>query len=298
MRAEFRSAQYTSWIAAVGVAIASALVDEPWGIAVGGVVAAGALARLTSRPALDRGDVRTAVWIATASNWLVTLAVAAIVPEAFPVLVVNVAGPPVLGALAFDRRELRPLVGCGVVVSIALGVIGFTAPGTGLADAVPAWFFEGVLVLFLAAHVMVMSSTVASSNQQYGNTVDEVLLANAALTRSDAELRASRRRVLAAGDAERERLERDIHDGAQQRLVALAVQLRLAAQLTERGSTASAAQLEAMHDECIAALDELRELARGSTRRRWPSAASSTRSARCRPACRTTSRCAAPTGSS
>ena len=69
MRAEFRSAQYTSWIAAVGVAIASALVDEPWGIAVGGVVAAGALARLTSRPALDRGDVRTAVWIATASNW-------------------------------------------------------------------------------------------------------------------------------------------------------------------------------------------------------------------------------------
>jgi signal transduction histidine kinase len=40
-------------------------------------------------------------------------------------------------------------------------------------------------------------------------------------------LQASRRRIVAAGDTERRRLERDLHDGAQQRLVALAMQLRL-----------------------------------------------------------------------
>ena len=44
-----------------------------------------------------------------------------------------------------------------------------------------------------------------------------------------AELQASRARIVAAGDAERRRLERDLHDGAQQRLVALALQLRLVA---------------------------------------------------------------------
>src|SRR4051794_36679437 len=45
----------------------------------------------------------------------------------------------------------------------------------------------------------------------------------------ETELRAASERIVAAGDAERRRLERDLHDGAQQRLVTLAVQLRLLA---------------------------------------------------------------------
>jgi signal transduction histidine kinase len=48
------------------------------------------------------------------------------------------------------------------------------------------------------------------------------------------ELRASRRRIVSAQDARAKKLERDIHDGAQQQLVALAVKLRLAAQAAER----------------------------------------------------------------
>src|SRR5262249_14906010 len=56
----------------------------------------------------------------------------------------------------------------------------------------------------------------------------------AAITERSAELKASRRRVVAAQDAERRRLERNIHDGAQQHLVALAVKLRLAKTMLER----------------------------------------------------------------
>ena len=76
------------------------------------------------------------------------------------------------------------------------------------------------------------------------------------------ELRHSRARLVTAGDSERRRLERDLHDGAQQRFVALALQLRRAR--AEVGDDApSAALLDGALDELSVGLDELRELARG-----------------------------------
>jgi signal transduction histidine kinase len=78
-----------------------------------------------------------------------------------------------------------------------------------------------------------------------------------------AELQASRERVVTAGDAERRRLERNLHDGAQQRLVALAMQLRLV-QSRIRQDPATAEELViAARDELAGSLAELRELARG-----------------------------------
>ena len=78
-----------------------------------------------------------------------------------------------------------------------------------------------------------------------------------------AEVQASRERIVAAGDAERRRLERDLHDGAQQRLVALSLQLRLL-QGRIRDDDPSAQQLASTASEQLAqSLQELRELARG-----------------------------------
>ena len=76
------------------------------------------------------------------------------------------------------------------------------------------------------------------------------------------ELKASRERIVAAGDAERRRLERNLHDGAQQRLVGIALQLRL---LQNRiGDDPSAKELvTTASDELALSLAELRELARG-----------------------------------
>jgi signal transduction histidine kinase len=76
------------------------------------------------------------------------------------------------------------------------------------------------------------------------------------------DLRAASARLVAAGDAARRRIERDLHDGAQQRLVSLSVTLNLARKNAEPGSR-TAALLDSAMAELTAGLAELRELARG-----------------------------------
>jgi signal transduction histidine kinase len=78
-----------------------------------------------------------------------------------------------------------------------------------------------------------------------------------------AELHASRQRIVAAQDAERRRIERDIHDGAQQQLIALAIQLRLAANVAAKEAPTLTETLERLRVEANDALENLRDLARG-----------------------------------
>jgi signal transduction histidine kinase len=95
----------------------------------------------------------------------------------------------------------------------------------------------------------------------------EVIAAAAAIAlehgRFEAESRASRQRLVAAGDAERRRLERDLHDGAQQRLVSVAIQLRLIEADIRRDPAAAEARVTSASGELARSLEELRELARG-----------------------------------
>ena len=77
------------------------------------------------------------------------------------------------------------------------------------------------------------------------------------------EIRASRARIVEAGDAERRRLERNLHDGAQQRLVSLALALRLAQGRIATDPDGAGETLAAAGAELASALEELRELARG-----------------------------------
>ncbi len=77
------------------------------------------------------------------------------------------------------------------------------------------------------------------------------------------QLAASRARVVAAGDAERQRLERNLHDGAQQRLVTLAIGLRIADRLIDKDPEGARAAIARVSEELSESLAELRELARG-----------------------------------
>ncbi len=77
------------------------------------------------------------------------------------------------------------------------------------------------------------------------------------------ELRASRQRLVSAQDVERRRLERNLHDGAQQHLVALKVKLGLAEMLLERDPAKAAATLTQLKSDADEALETLRDLARG-----------------------------------
>src|SRR3954469_24081971 len=76
------------------------------------------------------------------------------------------------------------------------------------------------------------------------------------------QLHAMRERIAAAADAERRRLERDLHDGAQSRFVAIAVQLRRA-QARAAAAPDVAELLDAAVDELMAGVDELRALSHG-----------------------------------
>jgi signal transduction histidine kinase len=77
------------------------------------------------------------------------------------------------------------------------------------------------------------------------------------------ELRESRARIVASGDAERRRVERDLHDGAQQHLVALAVNLRLARDILADDPVAGTEMLAQMAEDVQVTIRELRELAHG-----------------------------------
>ena len=82
--------------------------------------------------------------------------------------------------------------------------------------------------------------------------------------RSQADaLRESRARIVASGDAERRRVERNLHDGAQQHLVALAVNLRLARDIIADDPAGGLEMLDQMADDVQVTIRELRELAHG-----------------------------------
>jgi signal transduction histidine kinase len=77
------------------------------------------------------------------------------------------------------------------------------------------------------------------------------------------EVRESRARIVASADAERRRIERDLHDGAQQRLVALRIKLELAEEALRKDPEAGAERIHALGPEVEATLDEIRALAHG-----------------------------------
>ena len=77
------------------------------------------------------------------------------------------------------------------------------------------------------------------------------------------ELRASRTRIVEAGDAQRRAIERDLHDGAQQHLVALAVSVNLARQISDTDPEAAKGMLEQIGLDLREAVQELRNLAHG-----------------------------------
>jgi signal transduction histidine kinase len=94
-----------------------------------------------------------------------------------------------------------------------------------------------------------------------------LVMRNVALTQQLMEkidqLRASRQRLVTAQDEERRKLERNLHDGAQQQIVALAVKLRLLEQLIERDAAKARSIAADLQGDIGSALQELRDLARG-----------------------------------
>jgi signal transduction histidine kinase len=138
----------------------------------------------------------------------------------------------VLFAGYLTRAIVRPVLGAAAMAGrLAGGDLGARTPERGVGEI-------GVLERGLNA----MASSLESSRE---------------------ELAASRARIVAAGDQARRRIERDLHDGTQQRLVALALDLRTAESVVPTDVPELRAQLARVADGLADALDELRELSRG-----------------------------------
>jgi PAS domain S-box-containing protein len=145
------------------------------------------------------------------------------------------------------------------------------APGP-LAEHLRALGYRSSVAAPLAVGGRLWGVLVASTTRSEGLAADSegrlcdfADLVAQAVSNADAydKLAGSRARIVEAGDAERRRLERNLHDGAQQRLVSLALQLRLVEASFDSNPTRARQDLAEAREQLGHALNELRELARG-----------------------------------
>ncbi len=224
-------------------------------------------------------------WLAGGERWLLERLVGIHVPAPYRVVRPEASWWERLRAYSVDPATWKDLAFLGLRMPI--GIVTFT-----LAIVVLAW---GLGLLFLPAYawasdgwwedvgafgdyplclagvpagLLLLSIGIPALSQLgllAGSFGAQLLGSNAdpQLTAEVSELRDARARVIAAADAERRRLERDLHDGAQQRLVALALTLRMAEQRAAKGDESAAELVRQAGEEAGLALTELRDLARG-----------------------------------
>jgi len=193
----------------------------PWWLAIAVAcgaqcVVVGAAVRLARR-----GGIQQPITLVLISNWAVLLFATCVVPELLPVWLLG-ALVPVAYVVMYSGRERGLTVtvmnaGCVLALGALARFQNVPYLGADMPRAIQdAIFIPAVVVLALYLLVIVWNSAAAlrTSEQLLGEYADQ--------------LAASSKRLITAADEERRRLERDLHDGAQQHLVALAVLLQLA----------------------------------------------------------------------
>jgi signal transduction histidine kinase len=165
-----------------------------------------------------------------------------------------------------ERQVLTPVLSTGGLAFVFL-LTQLTISAIGVSDAAELAAFVAAIAIFaclpFAFLVGLLRSRIGRDEEIRTALTAENAQLTAELQASVEELRASRARIVEAGYAERRRVERDLHDGAQQRLVALTMNLRLARERLDSDPTATAELLDEGLEELAVATSELRELARG-----------------------------------
>ncbi len=167
-------------------------------------------------------------------------------------LIATMGGPPLsylaFPALIWAALRFGPR---GAAVTLAISA-AFTiwdtthSRGPFAVSSITHGLFEAQIYLAIAALTALAVAGLACEREQLARSV-----------------RASRRRIVGAADAERRRLERDLHDGAQGHLVALAVRLALAADEARGAPETAAASFQAIRADLQVAIEQLREIVHG-----------------------------------
>jgi signal transduction histidine kinase len=233
----------------VFVVAACLVVREPWTGVVAAVAAATALALSVSVRLARRGRLLPGVLIADvacSSAMILATALAPVTLYYHPILSVI---PPLLAVPLLSRAQFLGVVAANVIVTIALSVVGRVSPGVGIQQRFP----DPLLDVYIVLAVTTCTALVLSLAWR----------AHMSLSARAQALQRSRERLVAAGDRERQRIERDLHDGAQQSLAACAVRLRVVRRLLPDRPGPAAELLGELAAELREAVRELGELAHG-----------------------------------
>ncbi len=179
-------------------------------------------------------------------NWSVALGVSALFPFLWPVMILAVLLPLVLATPYLDRRSIRLAATASALMAALVSAIGLITDDGGVVVDIDDTLEFLLVIGALGALTLPIGLVIGQNNALQRVAIDE--------------LAQSRRRIVEAGDQERSRIERDLHDGAQQRLLALGMRIRL---LLGRGEPVEPEEIAALEHEVDAALRELRELAHG-----------------------------------
>ncbi|GJM37502.1 MAG: hypothetical protein DHS20C19_08690 [Acidimicrobiales bacterium] len=185
------------------------------------------------------------------ANWCTAVVLTLIAPFSYPLGILQVAAPVIAAGPVLARKGLIRSVLGAMVFSAAVTAIGLGLSDTELNDSIPEDTADVIIILGVAVMTVPVGIGTFDAHDRQTQALRRAL-------RTNALIRDSRTRLVQAADDERRRLERDLHDGAQQQLVAVAMELRLL-----RSATGMDAEIDPLVDELESALENLRELAHG-----------------------------------
>ncbi|MBV8349784.1 MAG: sensor histidine kinase, partial [Mycolicibacterium sp.] len=197
------------------------VLRSPWWLAIVAVCAAQCVVLGAALHLARRGRYQHAITLACIGNWAAVLFITFVTPALLPVMVLVALVPVVFAEpyVRWQRGLAFTVITAGCV--LALGALARFQNVSHLAAHFPRAIESAFIIAalpVLALHLLVISLNNAAALRTSENQLAE----------RAAQLAASRTRLISAADEERRRLERDLHDGAQQHLVALAVLIQLA----------------------------------------------------------------------
>ncbi|MEM8708094.1 MAG: histidine kinase [Actinomycetota bacterium] len=236
--------------------LAFTLIDDLWAaFAAGAVYVAGAVMASALIP-LRRGSLATAFVLLASANWGVSLICALVAPISWPIQVLAALLPAVAAGPYTTAAQSRIVAIVSFAVAGGVAALGVLQDVTGLTDSAPTWVVNTIMIVFTPFMAVLMVRAGQASSNELQSLLEDT-------QRVNAELSASRARVVAATDEARRKIERDLHDGAQQRLVGLTLQLTAAREQLRTDPHAADATLAEVREQVRLTQNELRSLVRG-----------------------------------
>ncbi len=260
--ARLRSLLVIDALISVGGAVFAVVVyvtafDDGYMLVLAGIALLAALLMTSAWWMLDTASVETSLLLFAIGNWQAALGVALIGTFAWPLMLLAAVLPAIVVVPYSDRRQTRRYVVGSLAVALAVTLLGNLQDFSGVSDNAPEWSTQLVVAFFAPF----LSALIVLTAWQNSARLQDALATQVSLGRRVEE---SRRRVVVATDLERRRIERDLHDGAQQRLVAMSMRVRRGQDLADREAEDDlAGVLDHLQSDVRDLQLELRSLIRG-----------------------------------